>query len=239
MSIRPISGITRRATVNGLRVSPWQGDRRSAQVGPSIDGQRPTRTAVSRCLSDLSARGVTFAITPAMHPGDASPFIDAGFEVHECLHLLERPISLPVPADLGHTMKPGRAWHRRAVLDIDHRAFEPFWRFDHRALNEARAATPANRYRVAVDQKAIVGYAVTGLSAGRGYLQRLAVDPVRSGHGWGRALLTDSLQWLERAGARTVAVNTQRHNQRALDLYQKSGFSLLEKGLVVLSWSAP
>ncbi len=237
MSIGPISGMSRRASVRGLRVGPWQGSRSQAQVGPSTDGRRPTQAGVIECLSHLAAGGVDFAITPALHPVDAGPFLSAGFEIHERLHLLERPMNLPAPDAPTHDIRPGRPWHRRAVLDIDYRAFEPFWRFDRRAMREARAATPSHRYRVGVNNSRPVGYAITGLSAGRGYLQRLAVDPDRSGEGWGRALLSDSLRWLERAGARTVVVNTQRHNHRALELYERTGFRLLDEGLVVLAWS--
>ncbi len=237
MSIGPISGMSRRASVRGLRVGPWQGSRSQAQVGPSSDGRRPTQAGVIECLAQLAANGVDFAITPALHPIDAGPFLAAGFEIHERLHLLERPMTLPVSDSPNRVVKPGRPWHQRVVLDIDTRAFEPFWRFDRRAMREARAATPSHRYRVGVEQGRPVGYAITGLSAGRGYLQRLAVDPLRSGQGWGRALLSDSLEWLDRAGARTVVVNTQRHNNRALELYEQSGFRLLDEGLVVLSWS--
>lgn len=125
------------------------------------------------------------------------------------------------------------------MLDIDHRAFEPFWRFDHASLKEARRATPTSRFRVARIGDSVVGYAVTGRAGERGYLQRLAVDPSHFGHGLGSALVNDAMSWLSRRGSSTILVNTQERNIRALSLYEHLGFVRQPAGLLVLRWDNP
>jgi GNAT superfamily N-acetyltransferase len=121
------------------------------------------------------------------------------------------------------------------VLEVDAAAFLPFWQLDEPTLNEALTATRTSRLRVAEDaQGAIVGYAICGRSATRGYVQRLAVDPSRQGEGLGAALLIDGLHWLARWGAHDALVNTQQGNERSLRLYLRTGFEPEPAGLAVL-----
>ncbi len=179
-----------------------------------------------------------------MSPRDGRPFLNAGFELQERLHLLA--LRLPSAAafrpriDGGRTY-PARVWHRARVLDIDARAFDSFWRFDDRTLKEARRATPVSRYRVVRREHrpngAIAGYAVTGRAGPRGYLQRLAVAPELAGRGYGTVLVDDALRWLAVRGVQTVMVNTQESNRRALELYHRLGFVSEPEGLVVLAWT--
>ena len=136
------------------------------------------------------------------------------------------------------------------MLAIDAAAFSPFWRLDDAGLEEALTATPASRFRVAVDRHAggadaatddelvdgdaILGYAICGRAGRRGFVQRLAVDPARHGSGVGRALVLDGLGWLRRRGVDRVVVNTQEANRRALELYERLGFRRQPGGLAVL-----
>ncbi len=120
------------------------------------------------------------------------------------------------------------------MLAVDHRAFPPFWQLDDSGLDEALGATPHTRYRVAV-AGGVVGYAITGRSGHRGFLQRLAVDPGHHRQGLGAALVVDGLRWLKRWGAERVVVNTQMENGAALGLYEHLGFAREPFGLSVLS----
>ncbi len=228
---------------------PWQGDRYTALVGPGRSGRSPSSLDVHRCLENLRHRGVEAAVTPALSPHDAQSFIAAGFVVLEHLHLLayrldQRADHAFLTADTrtaetrSRSLRDGRPWHRRVVLDIDRRAFEPFWQFDTNSLAEARRATPTSHYRVAVEGRTPVGYAVTGRAGDRGYLQRLAVNPDRQGEGLGQALVHDCLRWLHKRGAAHAMVNTQERNTRALGLYEHLGFVRQASGLVVLRWTA-
>lgn len=225
-----------------LRVVPWQQDPYVALCGPKPAGRAPSAEDVRRCLIILADLGVHRAVTPALNRDDMAPFAEAGFELHERLHLLAYPLlSEPAAPDHdtgGYKLRFGRPWDRDAVVAIDRLAFEPFWQFDRQALSEARRATPSHRFRVAVKDRSVVGYAVTGRAGHRGYLQRLAVAPSEKGKGIGTALVADCLHWLHRRGAKTAMVNTQERNERAFTLYKHLGFKPQPDGLVVLQWSA-
>jgi ribosomal protein S18 acetylase RimI-like enzyme len=232
----------RTASFNGLRVLAWRGDAHVALVGPRRDGRRPTAVDVSHCLSVLERRGVRSAITPALNQFDAQPFLDAGFHLHEHLHLLAARLDDPAVlrakgGSLDGSLRRGMPWHLQRVLDLDARAFEPFWQFDRVSLREARTATPTSRFRIVARPGSIVGYAVTGKAGDRGYLQRLAVDPAATGQGIATALVGDGFDWLAARGVHSVMVNTQEHNTRALRLYEHLGFVRQNPGLVVLRWT--
>lgn len=217
-----------------LRIAPWRGDPATAHLTPARG--RPTARSVVRALDDLRTRGFSRALTPALPRADQQPFLEAGFEVHERLHLLRRrlddlPTSLTTPARL----RRGRAADRSAVLAVDRAAFPPFWQLDGPGLDDALAATPSARLRVADTATGdLVGYAVTGRAGARGYLQRLAVMPSEQGTGIGAALVVDGLRWVRRRGAKEVLVNTQEANEDAVRLYLRLGFHLQPEGLAVL-----
>jgi ribosomal protein S18 acetylase RimI-like enzyme len=123
------------------------------------------------------------------------------------------------------------------VLVVDAAAFPRFWQLDGQGLDDALAATPSARLRVAIGHdhaRPLQGYAITGRAGPRGYLQRLAVDPGVQRSGIGAALVVDGLRWLRRWGAKEVLVNTQVGNAGALRLYEHLGFRVQPEGLAVL-----
>lgn len=119
---------------------------------------------------------------------------------------------------------------------MDQAAFPLFWQFDSGGLEDALRATPAVRFRAAVEPGgAVAGYAICGHAGSRGYVQRLAVDPGRRRAGTGRRLLLDGLTWMRRKGVSRALVNTQVGNEAALTLYLQIGFQEQPIGLSVLS----
>lgn len=231
------SGLSGRpVTSSRVRVSRWRGEKYVAQVSPSRSTRRTETLDVVHCLERLHERGVTRAVTPALSSWDAQPFIAAGFGLHEYLHLLCRPLEIPFD-EPNHKSRPAAPWHRAAALAVDAASFEPFWRFDLAALNEARRATPQHRFRVILADRKVIAYAIHGRAGSRGYLQRLAVMPGFEGSGLGTSLVNDGLAWLRQKGATEVLVNTQEHNSRALGLYKHMGFALQAEKLSVLTWT--
>ncbi len=234
MSRSPQAALTRRPH---LRSGTWRAEHGVAYLTPNDERRLPSPTDVAEACADLASRGFREVVTGALHPLEQVPFIEAGFELREELLLLLHDLRRLPDRPPGRVR---RAWplDRRAVLAIDHAAFEPFWRLDASGLADTLAATPSTRFRVATDG-GVSGYAITGRSGSRGFLQRLAVAPEHEGRGLGRALGVDGLTWLRRRGATDVVVNTQLANDRALRLYTGLGFELARDRLGVLGRSLP
>lgn len=221
-----------RSGTRQLRAHHWHGDPKVALVGPARGVRRLDIAVIHRCVDRLARAGVERVVTPALHLPDARVFLAAGFTAREELHLLRRSLHHRLPTPTVAT-RPGRRWHRDAALEVDGAAFEGFWQFDRRSLDEACSATPQFRFRLTGDDD-ITGYAVTGRAGNRGYLQRLAVAPGAQGGGLGSSLVADAMWWLKGSGADDVMVNTQERNQRALRLYRSLGFVDEPHGLLVL-----
>lgn len=235
-----------------LRVAPWQGDPQTVVMGPARGRRGPEVIAISQSLDRLKRKGVTTVVTPALSHFEAEPFFQAGFTLHERLHLLAKNLDQPDPdrsftpdsepapilqPPAGLALSTARFWHRRKMLDVDQRAFRGFWQFDAISLGEALNATPQYWARLAELDGITVGYAITGRAGDRGYLQRLAVVPEAQGKGVGSTLVNDAIAWLRHRRACLALVNTQEINTRAFDLYQRHGFVRQSEGLIVLRWS--
>ncbi len=216
-----------------LRLGPWRGSHDVAYL--ALLGE-PRRRVLEAALERVRARGFSQVITSAVAEPDIDPFVELGFVEHERLHLLAHDISGVRPVSWRATRR-ARPADRSDVLRIDRAAFEPFWQLDAEGLADAIGATPASRYRVTTDGKRPTGYAVFGLAARRGYLQRLAVDPDYTGRGLASLLIRDGLNWLSHRGATSALVNTQIVNERALRVYLDHGFVLQPYQLVVLTAS--
>jgi ribosomal-protein-alanine N-acetyltransferase len=227
-----------RVGTDRFRIVPRHGDQRVALISPLPGTVPPDAEAVRRCVAVLRDRGVTEVVTGALARVEVPAFVEAGFALREHLHLLVHDLTvLPrAPATPGVRLRRARRSDRADVLGVDGAAFDAFWHLDQIALADALDATPSRRFRVAVDP-AVVGYLVTGRSAGRGYLQRLGVDPAHQRQGIATALVLDGLGWLARHGASQAIVNTQEHNTAALALYTRLGFRREPHGLSVLARS--
>src|SRR5829696_3701661 len=215
-----------------LRVGIWRAGSRVGYLAPVGEVPPPTAAMVRHCCDLLAARGFGEVLTGALSPAEQRGFLDAGFVVREPLHLLAHDLR-DLPPNRPAPLRRARLADRPAVLQVDGAAFPPFWRLDDDGLTDALAATPTSRFRVAV-AGGVIGYAIVGRAARRGYVQRLAVGPEAQGSGLGRALLVDGLRWLRRRGAARAVVNTQVDNEQARRLYESLGFRLAPSGLAVL-----
>ena len=206
------------------RAGPWRGDGRIAYLAPLPQGPMPSVEFLRRCLDTLAGRGYTAVLTSALAPAEARSFLALGFVEHERLRLLSHDLRRLPNAPPG-ILRRGRDTDWPQVLDVDASAFDRFWRLDRDGLDEALAATPTTRFRVAMaGSDRVVGYAVSGRAAADGYLQRLAVHPSERRNGLGSALVVDALRWMRRWKVRRAVVNTQFGNDAALALYLRLGF---------------
>jgi GNAT superfamily N-acetyltransferase len=233
----PSLGNTIRWGKECARTGPWRTDGSVAFVVPVPDGATLSAEFVRRCLRVLADQGFQRVVTGALSPTEQQGFLEAGFDVHEHLHLLVLNKDYPIPpVPPGPPLKRAGPVRRRGVLEVDAASFAPFWRLDRAGLREALQATPQRRLRVVLGVKhKVVGYAICGASGGRGFVQRLAVLPEAQGQGIGKRLLLDGAHWLRDLNTREIAVNTQFGNDTALALYRKVGFKDDPAGLSVLS----
>lgn len=215
-----------------MQVSRWKSRDDVANLVPFPAGDKLSADVVRHAIEQAVDNGYERAFTAALAPRQAAPFIMCGFELHEELHLLRREITEEPHRDRKATRR-GRKADWPAVLELDHLAFEEFWQFDREGLADAIAATPRHRFHVTKSEP-VHGYHVTGLGGRNSYVQRVAVHPRAQGQGWGTRLLDDSLWWSWRHGATTSLVNTQLNNERAVALYERSGFTLAADRLQVL-----
>lgn len=220
-----------------VRVGRWRSDSQVAVLSPAPDGPLPSPIFLQRCLTTLAEEGYTSVVTAALTTLEQLPFLTAGFEEHERLRLLTHDLrNLPIGPDalLRRALDADRA----AVLSVDTTSFSPFWQLDEWSLQDAVNATPFARFRVAVGpdggQGSVIGYAISGRTQRRGYLQRLAVHPAWQGRGFGAALVLDGLRWMRRRGVEKAVVNTQLENEAAHRLYLRLGFREAPDGLAVL-----
>ena len=214
------------------RLGPWRGHTDVAYL--AVGARRPpSDEIVARCIRLLRGKGYQSVVTNALGPAETLPFVDAGFSVRERLHLLAHPlVDLP---PIHHSTRRARPSDRRGVLELDARAFLPFWRLDDESMTNAIEATPATRSRVIDVSPQLAAYAITGRAGRVGYLQRVAVDPEMQGQGLGSSIVADALRWLRRRRAERALVNTQMDNAPALGLYQRCGFEEMPTGLCVMS----
>lgn len=190
----------------------------------------PTADEVTTWLADARARGLRAVRTGALFPESTPAFLAAGFVPAGRLVLLR----LDLTAAPRPRARPGTRTRRLGdsrladAAGVDQRAFGQThgsrWSNDAASLAAIRRATPHHRSRIVVDAGRVVGFAISGRAGGRGYLQRLAVDPDVQRHGYGRALVDDSLAWMRRHRVAGVLVNTELDNRAAIALYESLGF---------------
>jgi len=182
-----------------------------------------------RWSTDFARRGLDLVNADASVLTSAVPEIDwptlerAGLELAEVLVLLERRVEPGDRLAPGQARRAGRR-HLDAAVACDIAAFPPGHALDRVGLQDARIATGRHRFAMRGGAAGLHAYAVSGISAHTGYLQRLAVHPAAQRCGHGRALVRDSLAWLARHGAVTALVNTHLANAPAIALYGQCGF---------------
>jgi ribosomal protein S18 acetylase RimI-like enzyme len=210
---------------------PWNED----FVAAALRVERGSARFLRSC-TEFMRNLVTPVLSPALLPFRARMWTEAGYAVADQLALLEHDLRRLPPVNgttaeisLGH-LEPSNE-----LYEIDQAAFPVRWRIGRRGLAESVEATNRAAVHRLADDVGVVGFSVTGLSLGQGYLQRLAVHPRARARGYGAALVGASLRWARSHGARAILVNTQNDNEAALRLYKRIGFEPVAGGLVVMT----
>lgn len=219
----------------------WHARDRTVVLRPR-DPATPVRAdSVTQVLQVLTDRGVHRVLTAALPEPALAPFRPAGFRPHQALcvlrHRLDHRIDDP---DGDRDRRVRRARARRdgpRAARIDQAAFPAGDALDEHGLQNVLAATSITRFRMATGPDGVAGgYAVCGIAADRGYVQRIAVDPDQRRRGLARALVVDALGWLQRRRVTEAFVNTQVDNTAARALYRSTGFEPTRGYLAVWVW---
>lgn len=233
--MQPLSGgpLILRAGGVVARVRPWAFEPTVAHLVLYNQSRLPTPSDITGWINDLRTFGYDTVRTGALGAQAGARFERLGFEAIQSLVLLEHT-SIGSSASTATPSKSSRdsvATVRLAPDDdaaasrVDVEAFGAGWCIDRVGLGDVRSATPRHRARaIRVDQQ-IVAYIISGRDGRNGYVQRLAVSPAHQNHGFGRALVTDSLRWMARWRVQRVLVNTHIGNDTALALYHRLGFT--------------
>lgn len=219
-----------------VQIGAWKSRDDVANLVPFPDRIAVAAETIDLALEAVEQQGFSATYTSAMTPPQAEPFFAAGFELVEELHLLRCRLDdsvVEMERSEKSRLRRGRRLDYSDVLALDALAFDDFWQFDRASLADSMRATPRHRFQVTRTEP-VAGYHVTGLAGSNAYVQRVAVHPDAQGQGWGRTLIQDSLRWAWKNGARTAHVNTQLTNERAVALYEGSGFVLANERLQVL-----
>ena len=102
-------------------------------------------------------------------------------------------------------------WNAPADVIREKRAFQPDWFF------------------VCLKGDAVVGTVLAGYDGVRGWVQKVAVDPVCQRHGIATRLMETAERALRDAGCRKLNLQTRTGNDAAVAFYRRAGFTVEER----------
>lgn len=211
-----------------LLLGAWRNRPETAAIYHVSGTAREREKLVREVSSERTAAGVEKVVTLLLTEPSAGDYRRWGFHEVCRIVMLERSLLREIPDPDGRAdgleiedFKPSRM---QEVLEIDHSAFEPFWRLDERTLLEIAASCRYNVFLTVRVEGNTAGYVIGGARNRLGYLQRLGVAPAFQGRGLGKILACELLRRLRDVGTVAVLVNTQDYNQAALSLYRSLGF---------------
>ncbi|MDI6900759.1 MAG: GNAT family N-acetyltransferase [Anaerosomatales bacterium] len=188
--------------------------------------ERRVPAMMRACHAVARAQGFTDLVSPVITLEGAEPYRSAGMRVaHRIVTMRadksgrDREETLAPPP--GVALRRARADDIPALMAVDLRCFDDFWRSDEPC---ARRYVEDGRVVVAIKEGVVIGYTQCTAEKGEGMLGRLAVVPPEQGGGVGAALLDDALEYLWRSGAAAVSLCTQEENMRSRSLYERAGF---------------
>jgi ribosomal protein S18 acetylase RimI-like enzyme len=85
------------------------------------------------------------------------------------------------------------------------------------------------RWRALLDGDRIAGLVRVASDGARGQVRVLGRVPAYRGQGLGARLMTEALRVLAAGGAGDVELDVEAANERALDLYRRFGFEVVER----------
>lgn len=107
----------------------------------------------------------------------------------------------------------------KQIMEIEVQAYPHPW-----TIGIFKDCVRGYRCWVAMQDEAIVGYAVLMMAPGESHVLNLCVNPEHHRKGIGRALLRLLMEKSAQSGVDMILLEVRRSNQSAIDLYQDEGF---------------
>ena len=179
---------------------------------------------VDRLMHVVRDQQMTSLLSPLVAEEVAPAYRAAGMHPLEDIVVLRRvsrqtPVA-PAALPPGVRIRPPLPADLAALLEVDAACFNDFWRYD---IDKLARHFVEDRLMVAEEDGAAIGYTLATVIGDSATLGRLAVAPGARGRGVGAALLAEALGYLERTGAATVSLCTQRENVVSRALYARAG----------------
>jgi ribosomal-protein-alanine acetyltransferase len=136
---------------------------------------------------------------------------------------------MSVPSSTAVCVRTARKQDLDAIHVVESRSFDHD-RFSRGTLNRLLAATTA-AFLVAEIDGEVAGYASVLFRAGTrvARLYSIAVDPALRGQGVAAALIAAAENAARARGSRSVRLEVRASNKAALSLYERAGFTFLER----------
>ncbi len=184
----------------------------------------------------LLERDTRFIMHLAVDMWLSAPLMRQGFVPHDYIIHFERAAPVrPMTPDFYRRDVILRSLgpHEISALTLlDHQAFEWPWQFSSGEL--VKWLMTADRLVVLERDEQLVGYSCVQVHGEQAQIVRLAIAPNWQGHGYGRYLLADALDFAADRGARHITLNTQWHNVTSQRLYKGFGFRAIGRRIPVL-----
>ena len=184
----------------------------------------------------LRARAERFLMHLAVDVWLTAPLTRQGFIPHDYIIHFERAApNRPLSPDFALPqvkLRPLRPDEISALTLLDHQSFDWPWQFTSGEL--VKWMMIADRLVVMEKDEQLVGYVCVQVHGEQAQIVRLAVSPNWQGHGFGRYLLADALDFAAARGATNITLNTQWHNVTSQRLYKGFGFRAVGRRIPVL-----
>jgi len=145
----------------------------------------------------------------------------------------KRGWEVPDPGNQEVCVRPTRPEDIPALVSLDEVAFrEAMWRKNAEAFQQCLNQVP--HFVVAEQKDRVVGYQFSHIRGDEGYVSRVVVHPEAQGQRIGARLVGEAIHFFREQGVRSIALNTQRDNDRAQRLYSWFGFRAVGQEAVVL-----
>ena len=184
----------------------------------------------------LQERNIHFLMHLAVDVWLAAPLMRQGFAPHDYIIHYERAAPpKPLLPDYHVPDVRLRSLGAHEISDLtllDHSAFDWPWRFSSGDL--VKLLMTSERLAVLEHEGMLAGYACTQIHGEQAQIIRLAISPQWQGHGFGRYLLADALDFAAQRGVDFITLNTQWHNVTSQRLYKGFGFRPIGRRIPVL-----